>query len=162
MASPIGFEPFPNGGIVNMGAYGGTAEASKSYFGSPVCKTIVAGDINGDCTVDFLDIALLTEHWLEYVRPPVVYITNPQNGAKIIGLPFEIRADACDPNGSVIRVEFFVNGKIVGQDGDGSDGWAIDCQQWLPYICKLTARATDNMGMTATSPAVEISWWPGP
>jgi hypothetical protein len=28
--SPIGHEPFPNGGIVNMGAYGGTLEASKS------------------------------------------------------------------------------------------------------------------------------------
>jgi hypothetical protein len=28
--SPIGHEPFPNGGIINMGAYGGTAEASKS------------------------------------------------------------------------------------------------------------------------------------
>ncbi len=31
--SPIGHEPFPNGGIVNMGAYGGTAEASKSPSG---------------------------------------------------------------------------------------------------------------------------------
>ena len=29
-ASPIGYEPAPNGGIVNMGAYGGTAEASLS------------------------------------------------------------------------------------------------------------------------------------
>jgi hypothetical protein len=29
-SSPIGQEPFPSGGRVNMGAYGGTAEASKS------------------------------------------------------------------------------------------------------------------------------------
>jgi hypothetical protein len=28
--TPVGDEPFPNGGIINMGAYGGTAEASKS------------------------------------------------------------------------------------------------------------------------------------
>lgn len=28
--SPIGHEPFPNGGIINMGAYGGTEEASMS------------------------------------------------------------------------------------------------------------------------------------
>jgi len=28
--NPIGHEPFPNGGIINMGAYGGTVEASKS------------------------------------------------------------------------------------------------------------------------------------
>jgi hypothetical protein len=29
----VAWEPFPNGGIVNMGAYGGTAEASKSPSG---------------------------------------------------------------------------------------------------------------------------------
>jgi len=69
MASPIGYEPFPNGGIINMGAYGGTAEASKSYFGEPICETIVAGDINGDCTVDFKDFAFMAYHWLENNNP---------------------------------------------------------------------------------------------
>ena len=34
--SPVGGEPSPNGGIVNMGAYGGTAEASKSWSDAPV------------------------------------------------------------------------------------------------------------------------------
>jgi hypothetical protein len=33
--SPVGDEPEPNGGRVNMGAYGGTAEASKSYLIKP-------------------------------------------------------------------------------------------------------------------------------
>jgi len=63
--SPIGYKPFPNGGIVNMGAYGGTAEASKSYFGQPLCETIIAGDINGDCRVDWEDLAILSSHWLQ-------------------------------------------------------------------------------------------------
>lgn len=63
--SPIGLEPFPNGGIVNMGAYGGTAEASKSYFGKPPCETIVAGDINGDCEVNFRDFCIMALHWCE-------------------------------------------------------------------------------------------------
>ncbi len=63
--SPIGLEPFPNGGIINMGAYGGTAEASKSYFGEPLCETIIAGDINGDCKVDFADFSIMAAHWLE-------------------------------------------------------------------------------------------------
>ncbi len=62
--SPIGHELFPNGGIINMGTYGGTAEASKSYFGKPPCKTIIAGDIDGDCTVNFKDFTLLALHWL--------------------------------------------------------------------------------------------------
>jgi hypothetical protein len=33
--SPVGDEPAPNGGIINMGAYGGTAEASMSPTGGP-------------------------------------------------------------------------------------------------------------------------------
>ena len=65
LASPIGHEPFPNGGVVNMGAYGGTVEASKSWFGTPTCGTIVAGDINGDCVVNFKDFVILAMHWQE-------------------------------------------------------------------------------------------------
>jgi hypothetical protein len=35
-SSPVGNEPAPNGGIVNMGAYGGTGEASKSPATPPL------------------------------------------------------------------------------------------------------------------------------
>jgi len=62
--SPVGAETFPNGGRLNMGAYGGTREASKSYFGDATCETIVAGDINGDCNVDATDFTILAGHWL--------------------------------------------------------------------------------------------------
>jgi hypothetical protein len=67
--SPIGYEPFPNGATVNVGAYGGTAEVSKSYFGQPVCRIAVAGDINGDCRVDFTDFAIMSLHWLRDNSP---------------------------------------------------------------------------------------------
>jgi len=69
--SPIGLEPFPNGGFVNMGAYGCTPEASKSYFGEPICGTIVAGDINGDCKVDRADLAIMALHWTDDVPLPL-------------------------------------------------------------------------------------------
>jgi len=62
--SPIGFEPFPNGGKINMGAYGASDKASKTYFGSPPCQTAIAGDINGDCVVNFVDFAILVSHWM--------------------------------------------------------------------------------------------------
>jgi hypothetical protein len=67
--SPVAFESFPNGEIINMGAYGGTVEASKSYFGEPVCETIIAGDINGDCKVDFADLYIMIYHWMEDDEP---------------------------------------------------------------------------------------------
>ena len=62
--SPIGLEPFANGGRVNMGAYGGTEKSSKSYFGTTPCETIMAGDINGDCAINLLDFMIMAEHWL--------------------------------------------------------------------------------------------------
>jgi len=62
--SSIGYELFPNGGRVNMGSYGGMVEASKSYFGEPVCEKNIAGDINGDCIINFVDMAFLAKHWL--------------------------------------------------------------------------------------------------
>jgi len=63
IAAPIGLEPFPNGGVINMGAYGGTAEASKSYFGREPCETVLAGDLNGDCLVDWRDFGIMAVHW---------------------------------------------------------------------------------------------------
>jgi hypothetical protein len=62
--SPIDWEPFPNGGRVNMGVYGGTAHASKSYFGEKACVRILAGDINGDCKIDILDFEIMSRNWL--------------------------------------------------------------------------------------------------
>ncbi len=43
----------------------GTVEASRSYFGEPVCETIIDGDINGDGRVDFTDLWILVSHWTE-------------------------------------------------------------------------------------------------
>ena len=63
-----------------MGAYGGTAEASKSYFGKPPCEVIVAGDVNGDCRVDYLDAALMFGNWLD-TRALVAACPNPPDGA---------------------------------------------------------------------------------
>ena len=66
---PIGLEPFPNGGVVNMGVYGGTAQASKSYFGTEPCEIIIAGDIDGDCVVNRVDFSIIAFHWLESSAP---------------------------------------------------------------------------------------------
>ncbi len=63
--SPIGPELFPNGGFINMGAYGGTTEAGKSYFGQPACGSVVAGDLNGDCQVDRADLEIMALHWTD-------------------------------------------------------------------------------------------------
>lgn len=49
--SDVGDEPFPNGGIINMGAYGGTAEASKSPGVSPPCGQTMYEFVRGQSVV---------------------------------------------------------------------------------------------------------------
>ena len=63
-AASVGAEPFPNGMRINLGAHAGTGAGSKSWLGA-VCAGPVTGDINQDCQVDLLDLALLGNHWLQ-------------------------------------------------------------------------------------------------
>jgi hypothetical protein len=63
--APVEYEPFPNGGRVNLGAYGGTCEASKSWFGTEGCPGVNAADLNGDGQVDAEDYRLALQRWPE-------------------------------------------------------------------------------------------------
>jgi len=62
---PFGDESYPHGGRLNLGAYGGTPEASMSEVPGPVCVEYPEMDFNQDCKVDQLDLDLFMEHWLE-------------------------------------------------------------------------------------------------
>jgi hypothetical protein len=59
-----GDETLPNGGRINMGAYGGTPEASRSE------RQWLIGDINHDGVVDMLDFGLLADNWLNRQDTP--------------------------------------------------------------------------------------------
>jgi parallel beta-helix repeat protein len=53
-------EPMPNGGRIDMGAYGGTPYASMSEWP-------LAGDINHDGVVDLVDMAIFCNDWLSFL-----------------------------------------------------------------------------------------------
>lgn len=57
---PPGSEPPPNGNRINMGAYGGTPTASKT----PANWRNIA-DLTNDWTVDFNDLAVFVNYWLD-------------------------------------------------------------------------------------------------
>ncbi|MHC4753408.1 MAG: Ig-like domain-containing protein, partial [Planctomycetota bacterium] len=168
---------------INMGAYGGTAGASMPPYDWTLLGDLTndgnvnfkdyalqlqyfmktedtqPGDLNRDGIVDTADLALLTEDWVKYIKPPVVNIVKPQNNTKFNMYPVEveIEAEASDINGSVVKVEFFVNTWKIGEDNDGSDGWRADWNDKARGGYNLTARATDSGGVTATSPPVKIT-----
>jgi hypothetical protein len=54
-----------HGGRINMGAYGGTAEASKSEGPKPMCTKYPEMDFNHDCKVNQVDLDTFMQHWLE-------------------------------------------------------------------------------------------------
>lgn len=58
--SAFGLEPAPNGGRINMGAYGNTPQASKS----DIIVLLVAAIAGGDTNVNMVDFSLLTDNWL--------------------------------------------------------------------------------------------------
>ena len=151
-------EPRPNGGRVNMGAYGGTAYASMKEM------RWVHSDINHDGWVNMIDFAKLAENWLTYQPgtsnyPPEVYITKPEDGSLHGGRePIEIEADAWDIDGLVEKVEFFANENKIGEDNNGNDGWKTYWEEGPPWSgdYNLTTKATDDDLATTTSPEVEI------
>ena len=51
-------EPAPNGGRINIGAYGGTEEAASSDILRPV-----PGDADADLAVNMVDFAILADNW---------------------------------------------------------------------------------------------------
>jgi hypothetical protein len=89
---------------------------------------------------------------------PTVAITEP-------GTPFTLNipndttfvATTADADGSVVRVDFYINGSLVSTDNDNSDGFSFDYTAISAGDYSVTARATDDAGAQTTSDAVEFS-----
>ena len=167
---------------INMGAHGGTSEASLAPHGWnlpgdltndgnvnmkdfaaqiqswPALEDEPPGDLNRNGDVDATDLTLLAKNWLKFIKPPFVNIIYPTPGTVIDGpsTNVEIQVDAWDLNGSIVKVEFYADGVLIGQDGDGSDGWKINWSQHSIGEYVLVAKATDNGGIITTSDEVVI------
>jgi len=62
--SPTYEETFAHGSRINMGAYGGTSEASRTYLVSTMVE-----DLDGNQFVDIGDLAILLSYWLQNEVP---------------------------------------------------------------------------------------------
>ncbi len=91
-------------------------------------------------------------------NPPSVGISNPSSGDKLRGT-VTVSANASDDHG-VTQVQFFRDGTTsLGTDTNGSDGWSAP---WNTAAAgdgahSLTAVATDTVGQTTTSAAVNVT-----
>jgi len=87
--------------------------------------------------------------------PPAVSITQPTNQMGVIGpTNISITATASD-DGSVSKVEFFQGASKLGEDL--ASPYAFTWTNVAVGTYQLTARATDNLGATATSSVVNLT-----
>jgi len=87
-------------------------------------------------------------------KAPQVAIATPSGNAVFVqGATVALSATASDPDGTVARVEFFANAIKVGEAA--ASPWSAS---WTPAMgdYSLTAVATDDKGLAATSAAVAI------
>ena len=94
-------------------------------------------------------------------------ITSPAGGAEFPGgTPIEITVETRDPDGYVRKVEFFADGRKIGEaamdffrepDPGELQKFTFVWSHPTPGAHLLAARSTDNHGATATSAPVEIN-----
>lgn len=87
--------------------------------------------------------------------PPAVAITSPAAGTTVVGTT-TITATADDPNG-VARVEFLIDGEVLGADTTPPYGFAWNTETTGNGPHTLAARAYDNLNNTATSAGVGVT-----
>jgi plastocyanin len=86
---------------------------------------------------------------------PTSSITVPANNASVpANIPFAITAAASDADGTVVRVDFFADGNLIGS----SSGPSFSVSATLaagPHV--LTAVVVDDLGATSISAAVNVT-----
>ena len=88
-------------------------------------------------------------------QPPTVSITSPTNGASYTApAVIPINADASDPDGSVTNVAFFDGATFLG--GTNQTPYTVTASLGAGTH-PLTAVATDNLGLSATSSVVSVT-----
>ncbi|MBN1362133.1 MAG: hypothetical protein JW993_16175 [Sedimentisphaerales bacterium] len=105
-------------------------------------------------------------------RPPTITLISPEDGVEIFRpAALILRADATDPDGTVLEVRYFVecrwDSSMWGMELLGSafaQSWEAKFSTWsnVPFDGTYTvwAEATDNEGATSTSPAITVTLHP--
>jgi endoglucanase Acf2 len=99
-------------------------------------------------------------NWIQFTgtgnTAPTVSITAPANGATFNApATVTLNANAADPGGSVTSVAFYNGATLLGTDN--TNPYSITWTNVAAGSYSITARATDNGGLTTTSSPVNIT-----
>jgi glucose/arabinose dehydrogenase len=89
-------------------------------------------------------------------QAPVTAITSPNNNQEFNeGEDVVIVASAFDPDGTIAKVEFYVDGKLVGTDSAGIFDVTVEGLKVATHVAYVVAY--DNLGKTTTSSPISIN-----
>jgi predicted phosphodiesterase len=90
------------------------------------------------------------------ITKPLVTITSPANGASFDELiPVPVEVTASDPNGTIVKVEFYLDGNKIGEDTSEPYTYELIGASVGSHV--LTAAATDNDNEVGVSQEVNIT-----
>ncbi|MFN7949399.1 MAG: PQQ-dependent sugar dehydrogenase [Blastocatellia bacterium] len=89
-------------------------------------------------------------------KPPTVQLTSPASGSTFTApARIDLAATASDSDGSVSRVEFYIDGKLLHTES--ASPYNITWSDVAAGSYSITARAIDNKGAATTSVAVKVT-----
>jgi hypothetical protein len=159
----------PNGGTLLLdvtitqsaltaGAYSTVSLANNLDLGTGYDNYVwcIIGDAGANGNKTYFDNILVQPANPVSPVPPVVSMTSPANGASAQApAVFTLAADASDPDGTIVRVEFFADTTSLGVDT--SAPYSVSWTNVPAGNYNLTAVATDDGGNTSTSSPVSVT-----
>ena len=89
-------------------------------------------------------------------QPPTISLSAPVSNLNVtVGAAINMAATAADSDGTVAKVEFFANGNKLGEDTQSP--YTFIWTNAAAGIYSITAKATDNLGLTAITAPVSIN-----
>lgn len=86
---------------------------------------------------------------------PSVTVTNPANGSSFASLSsITLGASASDSDGTVLKVEFYEGANKLGEDA--TSPYSISWNNVMPGSYSVTAKATDNLGISTVSSSISV------
>ncbi|HXG47621.1 MAG TPA: Ig-like domain-containing protein [Methylomirabilota bacterium] len=174
ITGPAGGAAFILGSVVNITATASDTDGTISQVQFRTNGVAVGTDTTSPYAIDYtatapgsitLTAVATDSHGLMATSAPVVIsvrarptvvITAPANGAVVqLGATTNVIATAADSDGTVSQVQFFANGTSIGTDS--SAPYSASYSASSAGAVALTAVATDNHGLMATSAVVNIT-----
>ncbi|AKJ03805.1 subtilisin family serine protease [Archangium gephyra] len=128
--------------------------SSYAYFSSTGQYVVTARGYDAAGNVGISPPVVVTV--VTELTPPAVSLTAPANGATLGGT-VTLSADATDASSSVSKVEFLVDGTLLGTDTSWPYSFSWNTLTVASGSHTLTARATDSQGNVATSTPLGVT-----